>query len=847
MIISIKKRMILYFILASLLPLLIMTFLSINSFQTSKQRDILKNYYDIQNAFLDNIQQTLFINMQNLKTWSSLSVMEEVMADDIEGNISKMLEKFKNNYKIFLDIVVVNNKDRIVASSNNKLLMQMISNEPGYANAQKSGFVLQDIYISALFNAPTITMYVPIISANKTIGFIVGAIDCNELLFTPNNKISLIADAEKGQTENAYLELFNSSNKLISAPEFLLKDSMFKVENTDAKILENLKNSDRGYLTSGGKMLVFTKLRNYKIGEQELPNLNWYAIVAIDESIAFADINKMKLMNYLFLLIIGVIVALLSLFISTRFTKPIIKMAEIGEELAKGNLQIKKIEVNYMDEIGKLRAAFNNLVESQKKLVEQAIIISNDDLTNIALDNKIEGDLGAAFTKMTEKLRNLAKQSRIIANDDLYNEQLSISGEGTLGKAFSDVIKKLRNLTEQANLIATDDLYNEKLSTSGEGTLGKAFAQMTIKLRNFAELAKLIAEGKLSSDKLRVDSRGVLSDAFSEMISSLKKLSAQAGAIARGELNHPILLETVKGELGDNFKIMTDNLKKLIADLENIINEVKNVAGIIDNVTIAINETSNEFIKQSKEQEMLTHDTDTALTEFSSSVQEISHNCEKSREISHNTIDAVKYGLNIINQVTREMENINESIKSTSHKLDELNESSRKISNIVDIITGISEKTSLLALNAAIEAARAGESGRGFAVVADEVNKLAEQTNKSVKEISLLVDTIKTQTSMSVDSMNNGRTLIANGVQLVEKASDSFSKIHQAIEDTNNSVIEISDAVKEQTNVIDSIVATTDKLKNISKQISIKSEELKSKGELLKENSHTLQKILKTK
>jgi len=582
--------------------------------------------------------------------------------------------------------------------------------------------------------------------------------------------------------------------------------------------------------------------------EQSADTQKTFEIQKIEKNLAEikeAVINNIKNNAVIYFVSFTIPGIFLAYIFSKKITNPIIKMTKIGEKLAAGDLKIENLEVRSKDEIGVLTAAFNRILDSQRNLMQQALCISNDNLTDKSLEIKIEGDLGEAFYKMAANLKNLAEQAQIIANDDLYNERLSTDGAGTLGKAFSDVIVNLRNLTKQAQLIANDELYANELSTSGSGTLSKAFAEMTKNLRQFAGLAKLIADGELSNKNLKIEKTGVLSNAFKDMIFSLKKLSEQADAIARGELHHPILSETVKGELGNNFKIMTNNLRNLISDLENIINEVKKVAVTIDEVSETVNNSSNEFIKQSNEQSLLTHDTDTALTEFSASVQEIDHNCEKSREISNNTINAVKNGLKIMDMVTLEMENIKESIKTTSNKLDTLNENSQKISNIVEIITGISRKISLLALNAAIESARAGEAGRGFAIVADEVNKLSEQTHKSVKEISLLVDTIKVQTSLSVESMNSGRTLINKGVELVEQAASSFNVINSAIEETNNSIVEISEAVKEQTSVINSIVASTDKLKNISAQILKKSEDLKSKGEALKKNTKSLVDVLK--
>ncbi|MEW6656314.1 MAG: methyl-accepting chemotaxis protein [Aquificota bacterium] len=62
---------------------------------------------------------------------------------------------------------------------------------------------------------------------------------------------------------------------------------------------------------------------------------------------------------------------------------------------------------------------------------------------------------------------------------------------------------------------------------------------------------------------------------------------------------------------------------------------------------------------------------------------------------------------------------------------------------LIDQIKKVAKQSNLLALNAAIEAARVGEAGKGFSVVASEFRKLAENTNKIVSEMEVVINKLK--------------------------------------------------------------------------------------------------------
>ncbi len=107
-------------------------------------------------------------------------------------------------------------------------------------------------------------------------------------------------------------------------------------------------------------------------------------------------------------------------------------------------------------------------------------------------------------------------------------------------------------------------------------------------------------------------------------------------------------------------------------------------------------------------------------------VEDIAHKNVTSAQQSHAGVDGISNSLATIADKTA-------VVRETAAKLQK---ESKQVTEVLRVVRGIADQTSLLALNAAIEAARAGESGRGFAVVAGEVKTLAEHSKQSVAEIA---------------------------------------------------------------------------------------------------------------
>jgi methyl-accepting chemotaxis protein len=187
-----------------------------------------------------------------------------------------------------------------------------------------------------------------------------------------------------------------------------------------------------------------------------------------------------------------------------------------------------------------------------------------------------------------------------------------------------------------------------------------------------------------------------------------------------------------------------------------------------------------------------------ALNQIITSASDVVRDCSQMKFASDSLRTlATEEGTAIIG-MTRVIDEIGTSMKSTAKATKSLSDNSNRITEIIGTIEDIADQTNLLALNAAIEAARAGEQGRGFAVVADEVRSLAERTTSATKEIFAIIEGLGREIKNMESVVEKNVLCVEDGRNRAIHSVEAFESINSGVEVLTRLVDDVSLSVGEQ-------------------------------------------------
>jgi methyl-accepting chemotaxis protein len=270
------------------------------------------------------------------------------------------------------------------------------------------------------------------------------------------------------------------------------------------------------------------------------------------------------------------------------------------------------------------------------------------------------------------------------------------------------------------------------------------------------------------------------------------------------------------GQLSNWFNRFLDILQPLIRDIQDLAAQANQTA--LKSSSLAT-DLDTDMQKQFLEVDQVA----TASQELSSSATDVAKSAAHAALATRDAENSAQQGLDVITQTAGTIQVLAKALEEAMSHAQSLAERSQQIGSVLQVIHSIAEQTNLLALNAAIEAARAGDSGRGFAVVADEVRNLAKHTGRSVDEIRDVIEKLQLSASNVHKAMHNGTLQVAEGVQKVNLAAQSFHSIGSAVSVINDMTLQIASAAEQQSRVAEEVSRGVSKIRDVTEALSEKS------------------------
>lgn len=301
---------------------------------------------------------------------------------------------------------------------------------------------------------------------------------------------------------------------------------------------------------------------------------------------------------------------------------------------------------------------------------------------------------------------------------------------------------------------------------------------------------------------------GQIQDLLQSQEEEAQRQRQERDRVQQGVMN--LLLDVESAQKGDlTIKAqMTDGAVGSIADAFNatirklrlLLQQVQTVSGEVGQLSLTGEDSVLQLSESALSQAEEINQAVSSIDEINKSVETVANYAQEAAQIARQGSIKAKEGDLAMDETVNSIEKIRTTVASTSKKVKQLAESSQEIAQIVEIISGISEKTNLLAFNASVEAARAGEHGEGFRIVAEEVRRLADRITEATKDIQQLVTTIQQDTGSVLQGMETSTSEVVNGSELIRMTKVNLRSLAETNKQIDDYLKDISTSTIEQTN-----------------------------------------------
>jgi methyl-accepting chemotaxis protein len=320
------------------------------------------------------------------------------------------------------------------------------------------------------------------------------------------------------------------------------------------------------------------------------------------------------------------------------------------------------------------------------------------------------------------------------------------------------------------------------------------------------------------------------------------RLFADQAASAINRINLLTAIDTLTRELNSSFTEIlhrrsdySRNLFTLEGSVDSLTGNTTHIADAAKSVMSSVDETSAAVGEISVTIEQVTRNLDSlnesvyksasAMEEISASLKNVEQNAAVSHRVSSQVKGQADQGMAVVERTIAALAEIRDAVEQSYEGIKRLSENSSRIETIVNVINDITKRTNLLALNASIIAAQAGEYGKSFGVVADEIRNLSLQTGQSTGEIVGIIEEIMTESRNAASNVTQTKGLVRMGVGLGQQTGEALQTIMESANQAMEMTEEIKIATEEQALSVQLVTRSIEDVSTMTSQIFTVSKE----------------------
>jgi methyl-accepting chemotaxis protein len=441
---------------------------------------------------------------------------------------------------------------------------------------------------------------------------------------------------------------------------------------TNQKLIDHLKNvlnknegdKENNNAIKKGHIYLTDNGTEYLNTFAQIPDSNWFVVSTIPTSFIHSESVAIRTTIIYVSLIIFILAIIISVFIALSISNPLKKLEGLMKKAMEGNLDIS-ITDNFSDEISNLSNNFNKMLANIRKLVTKVSTSSNQVLSSAEKLSQMSYDYYTSSEQIAVSMDEIAKGT----SDQATNNYKSLEYITTL----SNDIKKVGSDMETVSEI----IYSTKYLS-----------------QNALKSVKDLNEKSIQTTKVSEDIVTQINSFYADM-KEIQKIVKFIGNIAEQTnlLSLNAAIEAARaGEAGKGFAVVAEEVRKLAdktnESLTSINNSIQNIQAKADLTFSSANKTQQIV----NEQIHAVNKTDDSFKAIFSSMENIS-NYMKEFEISVNKIlESSGKTLEAINNISSVSEETAATVEQITATTQQQIEGIAEVSSHSKLLSGMAQE-----------------------------------------------------------------------------------------------------------------------------------------------------------